>query len=141
MWFNPYRTYKHNSCTRSQIQNLSPSNNGWLSFHLQDNATIIVGLGIPDTINITSDDIVDISEKYASFLVHINNGLMQEEVTKLIHSALENTSDLNKQLFLKNTLYFLPILEKELEKSLTKKYMNNQPVIRPIHVFNHQNKI
>lgn len=112
---------------------------GSLSFKFKNhNDSILVTINTPNiSASSNSDDIVDISEKYAGFLVHISNGLMHDEVVKLLNTALEQTTDLNKQLFLKNTLYFLPILENELEQSLIAKYMHNQPMIRPVNVFNH----
>lgn len=132
-WLNLQRISPQNS-------KQSKSDEGSLSFHFKNNDSILVLMNIPSISDTNPDNIVEISEKYASFLVHVSNGLMQDEVVGLLNSALDQTDDLNKQLFLRNTLYFLPILENELKKSLYHKYINNMPMIRPIHVFNNQSK-
>jgi hypothetical protein len=106
-------------------------------FKLLNNNQIFVVLDIPsisehyDPVNMIKD-----SENYANFLVHITNGLLYDQILNIVKDKLSKTEDVNNKLFLENVLYFFSAIETDLEKSLTRKLLNKEPLIRPLSVFN-----
>ena len=106
-------------------------------FKVINDDQIAVILNIPSiSSEYDSDNMINDSENYANFLVHITNGLMYDQIISLVKKKLKETDDTTNKLFLENVLYFYTAIENDLEKTLINKLSSNKPLIRPINVFN-----
>ncbi len=108
---------------------------GSLMFIL-DNENVLILINIPDTTNKTSEQIVDLAENYANFILGISNHTMYTNILSLLEERISTDDNLSNKLFVENVLHFAPILKNELEKQVLSSYINNtEPVVRPTSVF------
>lgn len=122
---------------RSETFNLSDitANKGSLMFVLED-SNILILINIPDTSNKTPDEIVDLAENYANFIIHIANTAMYNDILDLLEQKIIDENNISNKLFIENVLSFAPILKNELEKQALSSYINNtEPLVRPTSVF------
>lgn len=112
-------------------------NKGSLLFILEEK-NILILLNIPDTSDKTSEEIVELAENYANFIIHIANNNMYNDILDLLENRMQEDDNISNKLFVENVLHFAPILKNELEKQLLSSYINNtEPLIRPTSVFKH----
>lgn len=140
--------FKNLACqTDQQAQEVKPDvsinlasvtdNTGSLLFVLEEK-NILILLNIPDTSDKTSEEIVELAENYANFIIHIANNNMYNDILDLLENRMEEDDNISNKLFVENVLHFAPILKNELEKQLLSSYINNtEPLIRPTSVFKH----
>jgi hypothetical protein len=131
------RLHKKSSQNQNTTINLSniTTNNGSLMFVLDTN-NIMILINIPDTSDKTSEDIVDLAENYANFIIHITNDTMYNDILDLLEKKMIEDENISNKLFIENVLSFAPILKSELEKQSLSSYINNtEPLIRPTSVF------
>jgi len=101
-----------------------------------DTNNIMILINIPDTSDKTSEDIVDLAENYANFIIHITNDTMYNDILDLLEKKMIEDENISNKLFIENVLSFAPILKSELEKQSLSSYINNtEPLIRPTSVF------
>lgn len=105
---------------------------GGFQFKLTDDLEIDLACIMPDMEILSSEDILDISEKYAELLIMINHGLFKDQILDMIKKRTKSnlTSDKEK-LFADNVLSFHKILIEELNKQAN----TSHPLIRPTSVF------
>jgi hypothetical protein len=105
-------------------------------FKVMDNKQISIILDMP---NISSDydcnNMINDSENYANFLVHITHGLMYEDILNLVKKKLYETDDMTNKLFLENVLYFFSAIENDLMRVSADQKSSKTPLIRPLEVF------
>jgi len=107
---------------------------GGIFFKITEDLEIDIGCVLPDVQGLSTDDISNISEKYAELLIMINSGIFRSQMFDMIKNKtklIEEEDDIKERLFIDNLLSFDKILTHELNKA-TK---NNKPLIRPVSVF------
>lgn len=106
-----------------------------------NNENIFISAEIPQIKSEDIQDITDLAENYANFIVHITSGLVYDEIISILKKKLYDSNiSFDKKLLIENILYFIPIIEKEIDISAAKEYLNTQPLVRPVNVFNTNNK-
>lgn len=108
---------------------------GMLSFHLTDQSDIDVQFALPKVDTLDAKLIPDLAEKYASFLMAINDGYLRDNIVNMIEGHLKKYQNPNEILFWDNviTSWALQHVEAQEKKQKSKK---DQPLIRPLAVFN-----
>jgi len=106
---------------------------GGMFFKITEDLEIDIGCVLPDVQGLSTDEISNISEKYAELLIMINGGIFRNQMLDMIKNKtnLIEEDNIKEQLFINNLLSFDKILTHELNK-VTK---NNKPLIRPVSVF------
>lgn len=104
-------------------------------FSLYNNCDIVTLVNVPDTSNCEIDELTLKAENYANFIVHITNGLIYDQIINLLNNKIKTSENINNKLFLENVLYFIPLLEKDLENKLLYNLKTNDPMISPLNVF------
>lgn len=109
---------------------------GHISFSLTDSGDIDIVCKIPETINLDTDQLTKLSEQFAKFLCHINDGYLIDDIFAILKNA-DHTENQNEKdrLFLDNILFFWALLHVENNKKKEQKSKGNQPIVRPSEVF------
>lgn len=122
---------------QNKVENIEESNKYeeeylcGISFKLTKNFDIDILGFIPETENLSPDEISDIAEKYAQLLLSINKGFLKSKVLNILEDKSSRSSEPNEQLFLNNVVVYYDILKDEIAK-----LQNSQaPLIRPVSVF------
>jgi hypothetical protein len=109
---------------------------GAISFKITPDLDIDVMCALPDIKNSTIDQISVLAEKYADFLLAINEGHLKNDIIEIIQNNVYKSGDPKDTLFLENMLFHWALAHVEYEKKKRNKEKKDQPVIRPISVFN-----
>jgi hypothetical protein len=109
---------------------------GAISFKITSDLDIDVMCVLPDTENSTIDQISALAEKYADFLLAINEGHLKNDIIDIIQQRVDKSGNPKDTLFLENMLFHWALSHVEYEKKKKNKEKKDQPVIRPISVFN-----
>lgn len=127
--------YKNLSKTEHPLTANTEEYIGMLSFHLTDESDIDVQFALPKVDNLDTKRIPDLAEKYASFLMAINDGYLRDHIIQMIEGNLKKNQNPNEILFWDNviTSWALQHVEAQEKKRKNKK---DQPLIRPLSVFN-----
>lgn len=113
---------------------------GSLCFYLTKNKEIDTICTIPDVVNKSLDELSDISNSYARFLLYINEGYLREDIFSILDEQ-DKRSDLTEEqkaknkLFIDNVLFNWALIHVEHLKSKKNSKASNQPLIRPSSVF------
>ena len=103
-----------------------------ITFQITDELELDIGCILPDLENYSTDQISDLSEKYAELLMMINGVIFRNQIFDMLKNKMESSEDdTKKQLFINNIISFDKIFTHELNKALK----NNRPLIRPTSVF------
>jgi hypothetical protein len=108
---------------------------GAISFKITSDLDIDVICALPDTKNSNVDQISILAEKYADFLLAINEGHLKNDIIEIIQNSVNKSSEPKDTLFLENMLFHWALAHVEYEKKKRNKEKKDQPVIRPISVF------
>jgi hypothetical protein len=108
---------------------------GMLSFHLTEDTDIDVQYALPKVDNIDIKRIPELAEKYASFLMAINDGYLRDHIIQMVEDNLKKNFNPNEILFWDNviTSWAMKHVEAQEKKQKPKK---DQPLIKPLSVFN-----
>ena len=108
---------------------------GSLSFRLTEDYEIDIFCGFPAVSDKSDDEKLELAEKFAEFLLYVNEGYLKADVVNLIKDNAVKTTDDKYYLFLENIMVFWAMLHNEAQKTNKQKYKKDQPVIRPLSVF------
>jgi hypothetical protein len=106
---------------------------GGISFKLLPNEMVDVSCYIPEVHGLSSDEMIAKAETYAKLLLHVNEGLLMENIILFINNTIKKTDNIDDKLFLENVLVFWGVLH--IEHGQKKQKNSNQPVIRPLSAF------
>jgi hypothetical protein len=106
-----------------------------LSFSLCENNDINIHFKLPEIKNKSNEEIASIAENYASFLLSITSGEINQKMCEILTDQVDSNSDPNMVLFVDNIISFWIMLHKDRSKKGLKKYDQSQPLIRPTQVF------
>jgi hypothetical protein len=109
---------------------------GALSFKVTAESDIDLMCALPDLKNASTDQISALAEKYANFLLAINEGHLKDDIIKIIQKNINIDTNPKDVLFLENMLFYWSLAHIESQKRKRNKEKKDQPVIRPISVFN-----
>jgi hypothetical protein len=108
---------------------------GMLTFNLTDESDIDVRYALPDVDNIDIKRIPDLAEKYAYFLMSINDGYLRDNIIQIVEENLKKHQNSNEILFWENVITSWAMLHVEANAK-KQKSRKDQPLIRPLSVFN-----
>lgn len=106
-----------------------------LSFSLCQNNDIDITFDLPEIKNKSNEEIAIIAENYATFLLSITSGEINQKMCEILNDKVDANSDPNSVLFIDNIISFWIMLHKDKSKKVLKKYDQSQPLIRPTQVF------
>jgi len=125
----------HNKKNVEQTDQITeePKYLGGIFFKITEDLEIDIGCVLPDTQGLSTDEISNISEKYAELLIMINSGIFRSQIFDMIKNKtkLIEEDNIAERLFIDNLLSFDKILTHELNRVIK----NNKPLIRPVSVF------
>lgn len=109
---------------------------GSLTFKLTNHGDVDISCGFPDAVDWNNAIILEMAEKYAQFLLLINEGHTQEDILSILRGK-EKDLDIHEKdrLFINNIITFWAMLHVEQQTVRTTKDKTDQPVIRPLAVF------
>jgi hypothetical protein len=109
---------------------------GHINFSLTEHGEIDIVCKIPETTNLDTDQLTNLSEQFAKFLYHINDGYLIDDIFSILKNFdhIKNHNEKDK-LFLDNILFFWALLHVENNKKKYQKSKANQPIVRPSEVF------
>ena len=114
---------------------------GALMFKITKNKDIDILCSLPDLKNKTTQEIQDLSETFAQFLLYVNEGYLKDDIIAIIqkdsnYPGYSNDEDRAKNcLFIDNVMFYWATIHVENYKKRTSKE-NDQPLIKPTAVFN-----
>ena len=117
---------------KSTTKDTSLSNIHTISVVLYPNLMIDILTTHPSIQNMSQEEILTESEKFAELLLYISNDLLDNKILGIIEKKITKASDISEKLFYENVLTFYDILKKEFNIANNK----NSPLIRPRSVFN-----
>lgn len=135
LWFRSWFTHKSKPIQSKKDSSLDKDYIGLLSFALTKDTDIDVSYALPNVDDLDADKIANIAEQYASFLMAINEGYLRNEIISMIDKNIAKHNNINEQLFWENVITFWSLLHVEAQ-SKKQKQKKDQPLIRPLSVFN-----
>lgn len=135
LWLRACFIHKHNPIQETIKPSLDKDYIGLLSFALTKDTDIDVSYSLPNVDDLDADKIASIAEQYASFLMAINEGYLRNEIISMIDKNIVKHNNVNEQLFWENVITFWSLLHVEAQ-SKKQKQKKDQPLIRPLSVFN-----
>ena len=105
-----------------------------ITFRLNADQTIDISCYIPETKDLSVNDITSTAEDYAELLMHINEGLLSSKIISFIKETIKKSDHEQDKLFFENVLVFWVMHHVEYLKE--KKNKSDQPLIMPSKVFN-----
>ena len=109
---------------------------GAISFKITSDLDIDVICVLPDMEDSNVDQISILAEKYADFLLAINEGHLKNDIIQIIQNRVDKSDNPKDTLFLENMLFHWALSHLEYEKKKKNTEKKDQPLIRPISVFN-----
>ena len=109
-----------------------------LSFGIleSDNDTVDIKCLLPDVDNKTTEEIVDIAEKYAQLLVLVSTEGFNKNISNILNNHKKNHKENYKHIMLiDNIISFWDILYNIQTKKYYQRYKSNQPLIKPSEAF------
>ena len=106
---------------------------GGITFKLNSDSTIDISCYIPETKNLSVEQMTTLSENYAELMLYINEGFLTPKIIEFIKGSIKETDFEQDKLFFENVLVFCTMHHVEHLKN--KKAKSNQPLIRPSSVF------
>jgi hypothetical protein len=128
--------------TKSNSQNNTKEEYiGSLAFNITKNREIDILCSFPDLTNKDMEHIRELSEIYAEFLIYINEGYLKDDILDILenkdnHKQLTEEQQAKDRLFIDNLMFNWAILHVENLKKKKQNSKEDQPLIRPISVFN-----
>jgi len=107
---------------------------GSINFSILDNYTIDINIDLPDMSNATPAETAILAERYAEFLLSINQGFHKDTILQILESKI-NTQNNQEYLFIDNIITFWKLLYDQYKKSKKIYVQYNQPVVKPSQVF------
>lgn len=132
--YNRLLTFFKRSASK-EANNTDNNQIGSISFNLYDNSDIDIICSIPNIDNIDTENIATISEKYATFLCHINDGNLIDSILNILIDQKKCTESEKGALFLDNVLFFWALTHAENQKTIKKNEKTGQPMVKPMDVF------
>jgi len=124
------KLYKVNIQKEKNIENLYV---GGLSFKLTKKSDVDLEYVFPTIEDKNLEEMTILAEKYAKFLVCINQGYFTEDLLDIIEKNANKTRDPKQKLFWDNIISFWSIYEQEIYQKNQSK--TDDPLIRPMSVF------
>lgn len=106
-----------------------------LAFHLSRANDIDISYILPSTKDCTPDQIMGLAEKYAKFLLIINEGYLKEDIIHIIDEHVNKSENPNDHLFWENVIVHWGLLHVESLKNKKINEKKDQPLIRPLYAF------
>lgn len=107
-----------------------------IRFELTEDENIDISYFLPDINNRSLDDLSKLAEKYAKFLMAINEGYLRDDIIKVFSDNIKKSENPQDHLFWDNVMVYWSMLHVESIKNQKHKEKKDQPLIRPISVFN-----
>jgi hypothetical protein len=107
---------------------------GSVNFSLLDNYSIDIDIDLPDMSNATPENIAILAERYAEFLLSINQGFHKANMVTILQSKIDQNNS-QQYLFIDNIIGFWGLLYEQYKKSKKNHIEYNQPVVKPSRVF------
>jgi hypothetical protein len=137
-WISSFLKKEKFPIVKEQIESQVENNEiyiGAISFKVTADLDIDVMCTLPDIKNATTDQISILAEKYANFLLTINEGHLKDDIINIIQNTVNKNDEPKDTLFLENMLFHWALSHVEHEKKKRNREKKDQPVIRPISVF------
>lgn len=106
-----------------------------LSFQLTNDSNIDIAYSLPEFTHLTAEQMLILSEKYAKFLMIINDGLLKEDIIQTLENSVKNSENPDDHLFWENVMINLGILHVEALSAKKQKDKKDQPTVRPLYAF------
>lgn len=107
---------------------------GSVNFSLLDNYSIDINVDLPDMSTSTPENIAILAERYAEFLLSINQGFHKNDIVGILQSKIDQNNN-QQYLFIDNIISFWGLLYEQYRKNKKNYTENNQPVVKPSQVF------
>jgi hypothetical protein len=105
-----------------------------VNFSLLDNYSIDINIDLPDMSNATPENIAILAERYAEFLLSINQGFHKTNIVSILQSKIDQNNS-QQYLFIDNIIGFWGLLYEQHKKNKKNYIEYNQPVVKPSRVF------
>lgn len=106
-----------------------------LSFYLTKKDEVDIEHVLPNIKDMSLEEVIYLSEKYAKFLMIINEGYLKEDIIQIIDEGVKKSEDPNDHLFWENVMVHWALLHVESLKNKKQKEKRDQPLIRPLYAF------
>lgn len=107
-----------------------------MSFALADTEDIDIAYIVPDLDNKSLEELSFLAEKYAKFLMAINEGYLRDDIVKIMTDNTKKSDNPQDHLFWDNVMVYWGMFHVEALKNKRHKEKTDQPLIRPLSVFN-----
>jgi hypothetical protein len=107
---------------------------GFINFSILDDYSVDINIDLPDMSNATPAETAILAERYAEFLLSINQGFHKNNVVNILQSKIDQNNN-QQYLFIDNIITFWGLLYEQYKKNKKNYIQYNQPVVRPSQVF------
>ncbi len=88
---------------------------GSINFSILDNYSVDINVDLPDMSKATPDNIAVVAERYAEFLLSINQGLHKNNIVTILQSKIDQNNN-QQYLFIDNIISFWGLLYEQYKK-------------------------
>jgi hypothetical protein len=107
---------------------------GLINFSMLDDYSVDINIDLPDMSNATPAETAMLAERYAEFLLSINQGFHKNNIVNILQSKIDQNNN-QQYLFIDNIITFWGLLYEQYKKNKKNYIQYNQPVVRPSQVF------
>lgn len=107
---------------------------GSITFSLLGDYSIDIDIDLPDMSNSSPAETAVLAEKYAEFLLSINQGFHKNTILHILESKIDQNNN-QQYLFIDNIVTFWGLLYSQYRKNKKIDAQYNQPVVKPSQVF------
>lgn len=107
---------------------------GSATFSILDDYSVDIELNLPDMSDSSPTNTAIAAERYAEFLLSINQGLYRNQILHILTSKIDQNNS-QQYLFIDNIINFWGLLYDQYKKNKKTHIQYNQPVVKPSQVF------
>ncbi len=119
---------------KKKIKKHSHRTIGCVKFSILDDYSVDIDVNLPDMSDASPTNTAIAAERYAEFLLSINQGFHRDQILRTLTSKIDQNNT-QQYLFIDNIINFWGLLYEQYKKSRKASIQYNQSVVKPSQVF------
>lgn len=119
---------------KKKIKKYSHQTIGYIKFSILDDYSVDIDVNLPDMSDASPTNTAIAAERYAEFLLSINQGFHRDQILRTLTSKIDQNNT-QQYLFIDNVINFWALLYEQYKKSRKASIQYNQSVVKPSQVF------
>ena len=119
---------------KKKIKKHSHRTIGCIRFSMLDDYSVDIDVNLPDMSDASPTNTAIAAERYAEFLLSINQGFHRDQILRTLNSKIDH-NNAQEYLFIDNIINFWGLLYEQYKKNKKADIQYDQSVVKPSQVF------